>query len=194
VYACEPRFASAAELYGSYDGVGLFMASDSGGVEAYHYRSSVENLQNYAVALDATGGSSDATTQATFNRSLVEEVAAAAGLNSSSNLDVFVATVQKNIFAFALAGTQGSAQAAGSRADQPSTLNGPTLLRSAVTWVEVSLEDSVAPLAIDGLTSTPVQVRLLATVRKRESPSARTPQVRASPHWSTPRRRQRSHT
>jgi hypothetical protein len=101
---------------------------------------------------------------------LVNEVAVAFDLNATSNLDVFVVTVGKNIFAYALVGTEGSTQAIESRADQPTSQsngdNSPMLLRSDITMVEVSREASIEPLAedVNGAVTELLEVKLLATV------------------------------
>ena len=136
----------------------------------YHYRSSVENLEDFSVALEPTGVSTNTVTQAIFNKSLVHEVAVAFDLNATSNLDVFVVTLDKNIFAYALVGTEGSTQAIESRADQPTSQsngdNSPLLLRSDITMVEVSREASIEPLAedVNGAVTELLEVKLLATV------------------------------
>ena len=137
--------------------------------DRYHYRSSVENLEDSSVALGATGVSTNTVTQAVFNQSLVSELALAFELNATSNLDVLVATFDKNIFAYALEGTEGSAKAIESRADQITGSNsrsGPVLLRSDITMVEVSQEASIEPLADEGgLVTEPLEVKLMATVK-----------------------------
>ena len=79
-------------------------------------------------------------------------------------------TLDKNIFAYALVGTEGSTQAIESRADQPTSQsngdNSPMLLRSDITMVEVSREASIEPLTddINGVVTEPLEVKLLATV------------------------------
>jgi hypothetical protein len=156
------RLASTALLIDAYDGIGYSMDGDLQEVEIYSYRSSVESLSEHTVSL-SDGSSDDTITSAYFNGSLVDQIQAAASLNASSTLDVFVAIIKTNILAFALHGTEGSATATASRADQAATF-GIILLRSYLTVVEVALADDPHPLSFTNITS-PIAITLRANVK-----------------------------
>jgi hypothetical protein len=131
-------------------------------VELYSYRSSVENLGGHSVSLMGSD-SGDTATKAYFNKSFVSEVQDAKMLNATSTLDVFIATIDTNILMYALRGTEGTAAAIGSRADQGET-TGVTLLRSDLTVVELALADDPLPLILANLT-TPIEVTLRANIQ-----------------------------
>ena len=169
--------ASAAQLFGSFDGVGYALTGP--GVSLYSYRSEAGALLTSnrgggaagpVISLASTG---DATTSAVANFSVAALEAlvpsgGVGGLTESSLLDARIATLGKgnNPYARALKGSAGSAAAQSSRADQPpAALAGQTLLRSKITVVELTVAGAVEPLAIQGLSpDAPVFITLGATV------------------------------
>jgi hypothetical protein len=157
--------ASAAQLYGAYDGVGYDL--NTGDVDMYSYRTAASNLlADSSVAL-SLGGSSDTVTSASFNGDLSDLITASgeSSMVSSDLLDLRITTLSSNIYAAALDGTAGSDAALNSRLDQTgAALSGNTLLRSKLTAVELSLQDSSDPMEITSLPSGMFEVSLAATV------------------------------
>jgi hypothetical protein len=156
------RLASTALLIDAYDGVGFLMSGLSQGVELYSYRSSLENLGGHYVTLLGVD-SGDTITKVYFNKSFVSRVQDTESLNETSILDVYIATIDTNILMYALQGTEGSAAAIASRADQ-ADMTGVTLLRSDLTVVELALVDDPSPLAPANLTES-IDVTLRANVQ-----------------------------
>ena len=156
------RLTSTALLIDAYDGVGYLMSGLSQEVELYSYRSSLENLGGYYVSL-LGADSGDTITKVYFNKSFVSQVQDAESLNETSTLDVYIATIDTNILMYALRGSEGSAAAIASRADQADT-TGVTLLRSDLTVVELALVNDPSPLASANLTE-PIEVTLRANIQ-----------------------------
>jgi hypothetical protein len=156
---------SAAQLYGAYDGVGYDL--NTGDVDMYSYRTAASTLlDDFSVAL-SLGGSSDTVTSTYFNGDLSDLITASgeSSLVSTDLLDLRINTLSSNIYAAALDGTSGTSAAVNSRLDQSGAdLSGNTLLRSSLTAVELSLQDSSDPMEITSLPSGMFEVTLAATV------------------------------
>ena len=156
---------SAGMVLGAYDGVGY--ALTHGDVDMYTYRSLLSGLGSLGSLALSAGGSADSATAVSFDAAAAEITAklGAAGVASSSALDLKVATLPSSLFDYTTGVFVGTAAAKASRLDQAST-SGGLLLRSELTLVEVALQDSTAPLEqglISGLAST-IDITLAATV------------------------------
>ena len=157
------RLASANQLHGALEGVGY--ALSSGDLDAYSYRSAAGDLNSLgALQISSGGASSDMTTSVAFSAAAeAAMIAAATGATAATVWDFKVATLDSNVYAYALDGTSGTAAALASRLDQAVT-SGDTLLRSKLTVVEMSAQDGSTPLAsLTGL-SAAIEVTLAATV------------------------------
>jgi len=156
---------SAAQMYGAYDGVGYDL--NIGDIDMYSYRTAASSLLEDASVELSLGGSSDTITSAYFNTDVSELITASgeSSLVSSDLLDLRIHTLSSNIYDAALEGTYGSPAAVASRLDQKgSAMNGKTLLRSKLTGVQLSLQDSTEPMEIRSLPAGAFQVTLAATV------------------------------
>jgi hypothetical protein len=166
------RLISTSQLKGTFaGGIALSMGADL--VDMISYRSTVAAMSDPSVTLQVTHGADSTTpTIATFfDVSAADLVAAtlntapeAAQLLAADGavVDVKVATIGRNIFKHAFKGTAGT--------DVGSKWNGgigsekagfPARLRSKLTVVEASIEDSTSPLPLEGLAvASPVYVKM----------------------------------
>ena len=151
--------ASAVILEGSFGGVGDALSGSA--VDMYSYRSSTSSLSSLGSLHLSDGGSTDISTAASFDAaasSVISQVS-----SSASVLDIKIATLGVNLYRRAFFGSAGSSAALASRFDLPSS-SGPTLVRSKLTLVEMSLEGSASSLTLSASPSSPVEVTLGATV------------------------------
>jgi hypothetical protein len=153
---------SVAQLYGAFDGVGY--ALTQGDVDMYSYRTAASTmLRSFNLHLSA-GGSTDTITSLYFNESTANLASVSStSISGSDLLDLRFYTLNFNVYAAFLKGTSGTPAAVGSRLDQSSGTGGITLLRSKLTVVEISQQDSQVALDVVGLTNK-VYITLKATV------------------------------
>jgi hypothetical protein len=154
---------SAAQLYNAYDGVGY--ALSEGDVDMFSYRTAASTLLDKSTIYLSGGGSSDTVTSAYFSANVSDLITASgeSSLVSSDLLDLRITKLGTNLYAGVLKGTYNSQDAIVSRLDQKDEdLNGIVLLRSDVTMVDLSIQDSSVPMDISSFSS--FKVTLAATV------------------------------
>ena len=162
------RLLSAAQLQDAFpSGAGRTTSADL--FEMYSYRSSATDLSNpssvtvriehdsktTSVFIPTLNVDDPTSTLATF--SSLHEVFP----SSVSAVDLKVATIGKNIFKHSFKGSAGTAEGIDANGEGSKDAGLPISLRSKVTIVEASLEDSVAPLVVESL---PASDRVLITM------------------------------
>lgn len=143
------------------EGVGYALAGPL--LDMYSYRAEANELRGVSVAL-ANGGSSDDVTSMLINASMLELASSANTLlESTTTLDLKVATIDADLYALALAVYAGTNAAVRSRADQVGPAHsGDLLLRSKLTVVELTKKDEINPLSLTNLNGV-IYVTLAAT-------------------------------
>ena len=158
------RLLSAAQLDGAFAG-GAGVSTTSPLLDMFSYRSTVaatvatiaeDDSKDDAGGVTVENGDS---TSATFFD--LDDVSSDALLDSSTVVDIKVATLGANIFGHSLKGSAGTARARDSNGGPNSPGEArPMQLRSKPTVVEVSLQDATSPLEVSGLAARPVLVTL----------------------------------
>ena len=143
------RLSSTLQLKGSLaGGSGVSLIGDL--IDMYSYRSTVAAMSEPSVSLELEDSADMRTTVVNFYN-----ISATSLSKTDEVIDIFLATLDENIFESTFKGTAGSASARDANGGVGSkTANLPMRLRSKPTIVEVSAQDSTVPLEIRNLPSS----------------------------------------